>query len=189
MDSLTSLRSMVYASLMAALIAVGAFLAIPVGPVPIVLQNLFVLLAGLLLGARWAAASVALYLLAGACGLPVFAGGSGGLGHLVGPRGGYLFGFLLAAWVVGLAADRSKGKLHLEVAAMIAGSLLIYALGVPWLKMMLGIGFKKALAVGMVPFLIGDALKIIAAVPIARSLRPLVHRSFQTPVETAPHEC
>lgn len=177
MDTSTSLRSMVYASLMAALIAVGAFLAIPIGPVPIVLQNLFVLLAGLLLGSRWSVASVALYLLAGACGLPVFAGGGGGLGHLIGPSGGYLWGFLPAAWVVGLVADRAKGKTQLEVAAMIIGSLMIYALGVPWLEVVLGIGFKKALAVGMYPFLIGDALKIAAAVPIARSLRPVLRRT------------
>ena len=74
MNTPSQLRMMVYASLLAALIAVGAYLAIPIGPVPIVLQNLFVLLAGLLLGSRWGAASVAVYLLAGACGLPVFAG-------------------------------------------------------------------------------------------------------------------
>ena len=87
MDASNQLRMMVYAALFAALLAVGAFLSIPIGPVPIVLQNFFVLLTGLLLGSRWAAASVAVYLLAGACGLPVFAGGTGGLGHLIGPPG------------------------------------------------------------------------------------------------------
>jgi biotin transport system substrate-specific component len=141
----------------------------------------------LLLGARWAVASVALYLLAGACGLPVFAGGSGGLGHLIGPRGGYLVSYLAAAWVVGLAADHSKGRMVLEVSAMILGSLMIYAIGVPWLKIMLGIGFKKAFAVGMYPFLIGDALKIVAAVPIARSLRPLLVKNAISSGTTA-HE-
>lgn len=168
---------LVFASLMAALIAVGAFLAIPVGPVPIVLQNLFVLLAGLLLGSRWGAAAVAIYLLAGACGLPVFAGGSGGLGHLVGPRGGYLMGFLVAAWGVGFVSERARGNLVWEVAAMTTGSLIIYALGVSWLMVMLGLGFHKALAVGMYPFLIGDIIKIAAAVPIARSVRPLLQQS------------
>jgi biotin transport system substrate-specific component len=177
MDTLTPLRMLVFASLMAALIAVGAFLAIPVGPVPIVLQNLFVLLAGLLLGSRWGAAAVGIYLLAGACGLPVFAGGSGGLGHLVGPLGGYLMGFLLAAWVIGFVAERAGGKLIWEVSAMIAGSLIIYAVGVPWLMKVMGLGFHKALAVGMYPFLIGDALKIAAAVPVARSVRPLLQQS------------
>jgi biotin transport system substrate-specific component len=174
MDSQTSTRSLVFASLMAALIAAGAFLVIPIAPVPIVLQNLFVLLAGLLLGSRWAAASVAIYLLAGACGLPVFAGGSGGLGHLVGPRGGYLFGFLIAAFLVGFIAERSKQRLVPEILGMILGSIAIYATGVPWLMMMLGLSPHKALAVGMYPFLIGDALKIAAAIPIARGLRPLM---------------
>ena len=177
MNTLTPLRMLVFASLMAALIAVGAFLAIPVGPVPIVLQNLFVLLAGLLLGRRWGAAAVGIYLLAGACGLPVFVGGSGGLGHLVGPLGGYLMGFLVAAWVIGFVAERAKGKLIWEVSAMVTGSLIIYAIGVPWLMVMLGFGLHKALAVGMYPFLIGDALKIAAAVPIARSVRPLLQQS------------
>ena len=170
---------MVLASLMAAFIAVGAFIALPIGPVPIVLQNFFVLLTGLLLGSRWAAASVAVYLLAGACGLPVFAGGTGGLGHLIGPRGGYLVGFLVAAFLVGWVAERARGRMVPEILAMVAGSAAIYACGVPWLKFMLGISFGKAIMIGMVPFLIGDSLKIAAAIPVARSLRPLVHKTIQ----------
>lgn len=79
------LQMTVYSSLMAALIAVGSFIAVPIGPVPIVLQNLFVMLAGLLLGSRWGLASVGLYLLAGVCGLPVFSGGGTGIGHFFGP--------------------------------------------------------------------------------------------------------
>ena len=82
------LRRTVQASLFAALIAAGAFLAVPIGPVPIVLQNMFVLLAGLLLGPRWGLAGVGIYLLAGAIGLPVFAGGTGGIGRMLGPTGG-----------------------------------------------------------------------------------------------------
>ena len=80
MHSDIAIRRLVFAAMMAALIAVGAYLSIPIGPVPIVLQNLFVLVSGLLLGRRWASISVAVYLLAGACGLPVFASGTGGVG-------------------------------------------------------------------------------------------------------------
>ncbi len=174
MNQQPDLRNLVLASLMAALIAVGGYLVVPIGPVPIVLQNLFVLVAALLLGSRWASAAVAVYLLAGACGLPVFAGGGGGLGHLFGPRGGYLFGFLAAAWLTGLIAERAGRRPWLEVVAMVAGSLLIYALGVPWLQWMLGLDFGKAMAVGMLPFLPGDALKIVAALLIVRSVRPLL---------------
>jgi len=97
------LQRIAYTSLMAALIAVGAYIAIPIPivPVPIVLQNLFVLLAGLLLGSRWGLASMGLYLLAGSIGLPVFSGGRGGLAHFLGPTGGYLIGFAVEAWLVG----------------------------------------------------------------------------------------
>ncbi len=179
------LHKLVLASLMAALIAVGGYLAIPIGPVPIVLQNLFVLVAALLLGSKWGSAAVAVYLLAGACGLPVFAGGGGGLGHLFGPRGGYLFGFLASAWVVGKISEVSGRRLAAEIAAMVVGSLIVYAIGVPWLKTVLGFSYGKALAVGMYPFVIGDLLKIAAAYVIVKSVRPLLHGQLgQKPVES-----
>jgi len=103
-----TLRMTVYASLMAALTAAGAYLAIPIGPVPIILQNLFVFLSGLLLGPRWGAASIGVYLLAGALGLPVFAGGVGGIGRFAGPTGGYLLGFLPAVYVIGWISGTSQ---------------------------------------------------------------------------------
>jgi biotin transport system substrate-specific component len=168
---------MVYASLMAALTAAGAYIAIPVGPVPIVLQNLFVMLAGLLLGGRWALISMGAYLLAGAAGLPVFAGGAGGIGKFLGPTGGYLFGFAAAAFLVGIISERGRGRAGIDVLAMIAGELVIYAFGVTWLKVITGMSFSGAVAAGMLPFLIGDAVKIAAAVPIARALRPMIDGS------------
>jgi biotin transport system substrate-specific component len=187
-DHNPDLRKLVLASLMAALIAVGGYIAIPVGPVPIVLQNLFVLVAALLLGSRWAAASVAVYLLAGACGLPVFAGGGGGLGHLFGPRGGYLFGFLVAAWTVGRISEISRQRPAAEITGMVLGSLIIYAVGVPWLGTLLGFSLGKALAVGMYPFILGDALKIAAAWLIVRSVRPLVQAGVRPQRVVSPAE-
>lgn len=189
MNGVLDLQKLVLASLMAAFIAVGGYLAIPIGPVPIVLQNLFVLVAALLLGSRWASAAVAVYLLAGACGLPVFAGGGGGLGHLFGPRGGYLFGFLVAAFVVGRISEESGRRPGWEIVGMVVGSLLVYAIGVPWLKTMLGMSYGKALALGMYPFVIGDALKIVAALAIVKSVRPLLRpgqgRERQAPLQAA----
>src|SRR3989339_593879 len=129
MNSSRELRMTVYASLLAAMTAAGAYVAIPIGPVPIVLQNFFVFLTGLLLGSRWGAAGVAVYLLAGACGLPVFAGGTGGIGRLLGPTGGYLLGYLAAAYVIGLITEKAKRHWLVDVAAMIAGTLVIYAAG------------------------------------------------------------
>ena len=109
------LKLMVYSSMMATLMAVGAYIAIPVGPVPIVLQNLFVMLAALLLGGRWGFISVCVYLLAGAVGLPVFAGGTGGLGKFVGPTGGYLIGFAIAAYLIGTISERGQGRVVIIV--------------------------------------------------------------------------
>ena len=174
MDNSEQLRMTVYASLLAALTAAGAYLIIPIGPVPISLQTLFVYLTGLLLGSRWGTASVAVYLLAGACGLPVFAGGTGGLGRLFGPTGGYLMGYLPAVFVVGWLVEKTKKSVGLDVAAAVCGALIVYALGVPWLKLVTGMGWSKAFGLGMAPFLAGDAVKIAALVPVARVLRPIL---------------
>lgn len=174
MTDSVSLRMSVYATLFAALTAMGAFIAIPVGPVPIVLQNLFVMLAGLLLGPRWGLAAVGIYLLAGFCGLPVFAGGQAGIGRLIGPTGGYLIGYLPAVYVIGWVAEGPDHRLVRDVAAMALGTLVLYACGISWLKVVTGLTWTKALAVGMLPFLIGDAVKIAAAIPIARVLRPVI---------------
>lgn len=174
MNTSHQLRMTVYASLFAALIAAGAYLAIPVGPVPIVLQNFFVMLAGLLLGGVWGMGAVGLYLLAGAAGLPVFAGGTGGIGRLLGPTGGYLLGYIPAVFLIGILSEKGKGKIFIDVLAMICGTVIIYAFGVSWLRTVTGMAWAKALAAGMYPFLPGDILKIVAAIPVARTLRPFV---------------
>ena len=165
---------LVFASLLAALMAAGAFLAIPIGPVPIVLQNMFVFLAGLLLGSRWALASVAVYLLTGALGLPVFAGGLGGIGRIVGPTGGYLIGYLPAVFIIGYISGKGTARIGYDVLAMICGTAVLYACGVTWLKILTGMTWAKTLTVGMYPFLIGDAIKIAAAALIAKALRPVI---------------
>lgn len=169
------LRMTVHASLMAALIAAGAYIAVPIGPVPIVLQNMFILLAGLLLGSRWGLAAVGVYLLAGACGFPVFAGGTGGIGRFAGPTGGYLIGYLPAVFVVGFFARHQKTIV--DIVAMILGTIIIYSTGVSWLHLITGLDFSKALAVGMYPFLIGDVLKICAAAVIAKAIRPVIMKT------------
>ncbi len=173
------LRMIVLASLMAALTAVGAYIFIPIGPVPIVLSTLFVLLSGLLLGSRWGLASMGLYLLVGAIGMPVFSGGKGGFAHFFGPTGGYLFGYVLASWFTGLISEHSRGLIVLDILAVLVGSLVIYSLGVPWLKMVTQMSWQKATIAGMVPFLIGDAVKASAALVLARAIRPVLKRQLQ----------
>lgn len=174
MNPSSQLRMMVFASLLAALMTAGAYISIPVGPVPIVLQNMFVFLAGLLLGSRWGLASVGVYLLAGACGLPVFAGGMGGIGRIIGPTGGYLIGYLPAVFIIGYISARGMARVSFDIAAMIGGTIILYACGVAWLKTLTGMPWSKSLAVGMYPFLVGDALKIVAAAAIAKAIRPII---------------
>ncbi len=174
-----NLRRMVFASLLAALAGVGAYIHIPIGPVPITLTTLFTLLAGLLLGSRWGFMSMGLYVLVGAIGMPVFAGGRGGVAHLLGPTGGYLFGFILAAWLTGLISERFRDLLAWQVLAIVAGSLAIYVLGVPWLKVFSQMTWTRSLMVGMIPFLAGDAVKAAAAVILARAIRPVLNRQRQ----------
>jgi biotin transport system substrate-specific component len=170
---------MVYASLFAALTAAGAYLSIPIGPVPIVLQNMFVFLAGLMLGSYWGLAGVGVYLLAGACGLPVFAGGSGGIGRFIGPTGGYLIGYLPAVYLIGKITEKTAARTVFDAIAMVCGSVILYAFGITWLKMLTGMTWSRSLAVGMAPFLIGDALKIAAAVAIAKALRPVIRSKLR----------
>ena len=174
MKDFNQLRMLIFASLLAALMAAGAYLAIPIGPVPIVLQNMFVFLAGLLLGGRWGLASVAVYLLTGALGLPVFAGGMGGIGRIIGPTGGYLIGYLPAVFIVGYISEKAAARIGYDVLAMVCGTIVLYACGVTWLKILTGMTWTKTLAAGMYPFLIGDAIKIAAAALIAKAIRPVV---------------
>jgi len=162
-------------ALFAAIIAAGAFIAIPIGPVPIVLQNFFVVLAGLVLGPVMGAASVALYLLAGILGLPVFAGGTAGIARLAGPTGGFLLSYLVVPIIVGVIVGRAKQnektpRLRIII-AVVVGFLFMFIPGVPWLKFRLDLDWHRAMLVGFLPFIPGAILKGIAAVLIAPRLR------------------
>jgi biotin transport system substrate-specific component len=137
---------------------------LPWTPVPITGQTFAVLTAGAVLGTRRGLASQLLYVLAGAAGLPVYAAGAGGWAAATGATGGYLIGFVLAAALVGRLSERSQDRqLLTSVPAMLAGSAVIYAAGVPWLAANLGVSAAKAIELGMAPFLIGDAVKLVAA--------------------------
>ena len=148
----------------------GVFIRIPLGPVPIVMTNLFILLAGYLLGPGPGAAATGLYLFLGAAGLPVFSAG-GGAALFLGPTGGYLAGYLPAAAVTGfLASGNRRGSPVLDLLILAAGALIIYVPGVSWLKLQTGLSWTGAFNAGMVPFLPGDAVKIVAAAGIIRGL-------------------
>jgi len=163
---------MIYASIFGAVTAAGAYIMIPLPPVPITLQTLFLYLAAALLGGRLGALSQVIYLLVGIIGFPVFAGGKAGLGVLFGPTGGYLLGFVAGAWVMGriIEARNSPGPVWLSL-TMITGTGVIYLFGVCQLMVVAKLSLEKALAAGVLPFLAGDAVKIAAAVPLTLKLR------------------
>jgi biotin transport system substrate-specific component len=166
-----SLRSMIYAALFGALTAIGAFIVIPLQPVPITLQSLFTCLAGILLGSSVGAMSQIVYVLLGIIGLPVFAGGKAGIGVLLGPTGGYLLGFIAAALVIGqiVRMKRNPGLLWL-ILALVAGNLAIYLLGITQLILTTHLSVYQALIIGLLPFLPGDIFKLAAAAWLARML-------------------
>jgi biotin transport system substrate-specific component len=166
------LRRMVYAAMFGALTAIGSLIVIPLQPLPITLQTLFAGLAGILLGGYTGALSQIVYVLLGVIGLPVFAGGKAGIGTLLGPSGGYLIGFIVGAYVIGkiVEAKRDPGWTWL-VMALVAGNVVIYTLGTLQLALVAHFSLLKALMVGVVPFLIGDLLKLLTAAWVGLKLR------------------
>ena len=141
----------------------SAKIQVPLIPVPITMQTLVVLVIGVAYGWKLGGATMLLYLAEGAVGLPVFAGNwseGGGVHHLYGPTAGYLIGFAVAAATCGSLAERGWDRSLLKAgAAMVIGNLVIYALGLTWLAIQ--IGMADALKYGLLPFLVGDALKIL----------------------------
>lgn len=164
-------KGMILCALFAALTAVGGLIAVPLPftPVPITLQTFFTFLAGALLGKYLGALSQLIYLLLGVVGLPVFAKGSSGIGVLLGPSGGYLVGFIPAAFLVGyLLERREKPPLGLIFLAMVVGLLAIYLPGVGWLMWVAKLNLVKGLLLGVLPFLPGDGVKIVVGALIVR---------------------
>lgn len=144
-------------------VAVFARIEIPLQPVPITGQTFAVLLVGAALGSKRGAAALALYLAEGALGLPFFSGGAHGVSYLVGATGGYLVGFVVAAYVIGLLAERGlERSVRTSFVPFLVGTVVIYLFGVSWLAVLLG-SFSKAIVAGLLPFLIGDGIKLVAA--------------------------
>lgn len=167
-----SVRGIVYAALFGALTAVGAFIIIPLPPVPITAQTFFLNVAAVLLGGPLGAASQFIYIMLGVVGMPVFAGGKAGLGILFGPTGGYLIGFVVAAFVIGgLVKIKKDPGLFWYIFSMFIGMVIIYATGVAQLSFVAKLSMLKAAAVGVLPFLPGDIIKIILAAIISVKLK------------------
>ena len=165
-------RRIAYAAAFAALLTVASYVsfALPFTDVPFTLQVLVVLLAGYVLGPGLAVLSIVLYIVLGAVGVPVFAGGAAGIGVVLGPLGGYIIGWPFAAAIAGAFARHGIG-LRLVGAAL--GIVCVYAFGVTGLHIAQGVPWRTAVLVGALPFLPFDALKGIVAALIAPALRRL----------------
>jgi len=168
-------RDLVTAALMVSLLTISAWISIPLGSVPVTLQVFVVVLTALLLSPGWAAATLGLYLVMGAAGLPVFSHGQGGLGVLVGPTGGYLIGFFLGA-LLGSAlryvlSDRGASSLVADVAATVVCVISIYLLGWMQLSVVTNMAPAAAFLVGVVPFIVPDVIKGTVAIGVADVIR------------------
>ena len=158
---------------------VSAKVSVPFWPVPMNLQTMAVAGLAALYGSRFGALTVALYLLEGAAGLPVFTGTpqqGTGIAYMVGPTGGYLLAMPLAAWLIGWLAERGFARSVVAlIGAMIAGDVIVFALGLAWLGTVIGWD-KPVLAFGLYPFLLGDLLKLALAACIVTAAGRLVRR-------------
>jgi len=164
-------------ALFSALTAIGALISIPLpfSHVPITLQTLFTYMAGAFLGSYLGALSQLIYVLMGVTGLPIFAKGSAGIPVLLGPTGGYLVGFIPGAFVIGKLAEMKKNpSFRRLLICMTAGTVVIYVLGVLQLMNWVRIGVKEAIVLGVLPFIVGDALKILAAAYMTIRIRKVL---------------
>ena len=195
----TKTTALVLCGIFAALMAVCSFITIPLGftPIPINLATLGVFLTGGILGKKYGSISLIVYILLGAVGIPVFAGFKGGLGVLAGPTGGYIIGYLAAAFLTGFLVEivfrktsggaesgsRSKTSGTAKsrtlrfigiILSMIIGLAACYALGTAWFMISTGTGLGAALISCVIPFLPGDAAKIIVGALLVQKLRPMI---------------
>ena len=166
-SEIKQIRYIVWTALMAALISCGGIISIPIGAVPITLQNMFIMLAGLLLPRRYGISAVLLYLAVGCLGLPVFAGGRSGIATFTGPTGGYLFSFILMTYITSLKDKLPNPSSFLLVFLLCCLSVIAtLVIGTIFLSYILNISLVKAWIVGSAPFIIGGFAKAFAATAI-----------------------
>ncbi len=170
--------NLAYIAMGAALIAICAWITIPIGPVPFTMQTFAVITIAGLLGWKRGVASVFVYIALGALGAPVFSGFGGGIGVLAGVTGGYIVGFIFTALIVGLVADRFKGILPLAL-SMLGGILCCYAFGTIWFMIVYtrstgAIGLVSILSKCVFPYILPDLIKIALGILLTKRLRKYI---------------
>ena len=166
----TALKKTILIALFAALIAAGAFIRIPLPPVPITLQTLFALIAGLLLPLSVSLPSVLVYLFLGVIGLPIFTSG-GGIAAITGPTGGYLIGLIPAVIVASLMMRKEKVSYLYTLLVSLLATVALYIPGLFWLGFSRSLSLGATLSAGLVPFIVGDVIKMLVSAFVAVKLR------------------
>lgn len=179
-SSISSVKSLVLTALVTGITCIIAPFAIPIpfSPVPVSLTNLVLYISIFLLGWKSATVSYLVYVLLGAVGLPVFSGFAGGLGKIAGPTGGYLVGFVFLTVISGYILEKFRGRRVIIVIGMVLGTAVTYVFGTAWLCIQMNLTFLQGLAIGTLPYLPGDCIKIIIAIIIGPILAQRI-RSIQ----------
>jgi len=173
-----STNNLVLCAFFAALTAVFSQISLPIGPVPINLATLSVFMAGGILGWKYGALSQIVYVLLGIVGAPVFNGFTGGLAIVVGKTGGYIIGYIVAAFIVGLAVKKYKNPKIVLPISMVIGILACYGLGTAWFMHITHTGLWQSLVWCFFPFIIGDAVKIVVATVLVINLKKALKKAF-----------
>lgn len=171
-------RSLVTVGMFAAIICVFAPFTVPVGPIPISLATFAIYLAAAVLGGKKGTAAVAVYILIGSVGIPVFSGFGAGIGKILGVTGGYIVGYIPCAYVAGTIIDRFQDKRIYYPIALILGTAVLYIFGTVWFMFQTGNSLYDSLIACVIPFLIGDAVKIAVASAVSIKLRSYVYREI-----------
>ncbi|MDR1801127.1 MAG: biotin transporter BioY [Lachnospiraceae bacterium] len=173
MKKFLSTKNMVLIALFTALTCIVSpfSIPIPISPVPITLTNFILCLSLYILGYKSALISCLIYVLLGVVGLPIFSGFQGGIGKLLGPTGGYILGYFFLVFIAGFISEKGKGKRLWYAIGMVIGTALLYAFGTIWLAKQLNMTFAAALAVGVIPYIIGDVVKMAICLIIAPEIK------------------
>lgn len=159
--------------------AICSQIQIPLFMIPVNLATFSVYMTGVIMGEKYGAMSMAVYVLLGAVGVPVFAGFKGGLAAVTGATGGYIVGYIACAWTVGMITKHTRGKVYQLAGAMTVGMILCYISGTVWFMVISGFSVKKALIYCVIPFLPGDIVKIIMASVISVKLRNRITNIYE----------
>ncbi len=172
-------KTMALVALMAAVTCIlgPLSLTIPVSPGPISFKNLAVYFTLYVIGIKRGTISYLIYLLIGLAGIPVFSAFTGGPGKLFGPTGGYLIGFIFMALICGFFIEKWPSKLYLHFSGMVLGTAVCYLFGTVWLAYQANRGFYAALAAGVIPFILGDLVKIVIALLAGPAIRQQLKRA------------